>query len=101
MNVVMLRQARRIDFHDWTDDYKVPIGTLPRYFVEQLHVEALVNNSEETKPRMRNIFLVRRFGNLSACLSEMIAIYAAGKRVHRVMLVTLCFVKTLAAGENE
>src|SRR6185369_2600133 len=56
---------------------------------------------KKSETRMRNIFLVRRFGNHFARLHEVMSIDAAWKRKDRVVLIALRLIQSLAAGENE
>ena len=102
VDVGALRQAGRIDLHDRSDHYEMPIGPEARGLADEADVHALVDDAEEAEPRMRDVRLILRLRRAHAArLGEMIELDARREWVHAVVAAALGFVETHAAGEDE
>src|SRR5688572_16664379 len=96
MNVFMFRQRVRLDLHYRANDDKVPVGTFRCNLVQQLTIEALVDDAEEPKSRMWNRRLVLRIFYGGPRFTKMRCINGAWNRMNGAVLVALRFVQTLS-----
>src|SRR5687768_9707100 len=97
MNVGTTRQRSRVDLHDGPDQHEVPVGTRRGDTVDELDVEALVDDAEEADPRAGNVTLVLRLDRRAPRFREVRNVDAARECMHVEMLLALGLVEGLAA----
>src|SRR5687767_2035671 len=97
----MLRQGRWIDFYYGPNHYEMPIWSQGCNFVQQGDIKALVYHTKESQARKRNTLLIQRLHLCAPALSKVIHIDAAGKSMHRRVLLPLCLVEALATCEYQ
>jgi hypothetical protein len=101
VDVRCLRQRLRIDLHDRADHHVEPSRRQPRHALDEVSVEAFVDDAEIPEARARDRDLVVRLVPPFARLREVGRVDARREAIHRWMAVLLRFVQTTAAGEDE
>jgi len=65
----------------------MPVRPLGRDLIEQIAIEALVDDAEESEARMRNVRLIGRLGECVPRFAEVRSIDAARKCVNSTVLI--------------
>ena len=98
MDVGVARQALRVDLDHRADHHDLPLRVAHGHGVDQLHVDALVDDAAVTQPRTRQLGLQRV---VAGDLGEVGGVDAARKAVHARVPVLLGPVQAGPAGEHQ
>ncbi len=101
MHVGGLRQSRRIDLNHGAEEHKMYLGSHPRKLRNQLHIQPLIEHTEESCTRMRDSSLICRILTCRASLLKMCRLDRTRKGMHIRMMRSLCLVDRLATGKDD
>ena len=101
MDIRCLRQRRRIDFDDRSEQHELPFAAFSSRTSNEIPIEPLIEHAKEADPRMGNARLIGGIGHRARPRGrEMRNVNATGKWVNVAVQVFFGFVETAAAGED-
>src|SRR5262249_38277432 len=101
VNVRTARQDLLLDLDDRAEHHQMPVGASGRDGLDEMGVQALVEDAVKAEAWMRNRRLIFGVSTTATGLLEIRGADAARKRMNMRVLVALRLIEAVAAGEDE